>query len=518
MSIPTIRAALDWLLAVCDTDESNVLDIDPDRLVDAIAFARAALAAEPVGEGPSEEAIAEMAEELEWRRLPLAEGTGNSFFLDLALAILDRWGHPAAPPAPETPAEALAARPVAAMEICHGHQDGECHWEQCPQLRDSEPAATGRSCPLPLDPVDIERAALARWGHPAAPPVPDAGDVGERPTWEIVLQEDDCAPDARASFEHDFCRLSGGLDVGSFKSLAQYEERDCGMTQSWLLGDLVLSISADDPFYDVKKRKRPAAPPVPDAGEVREALADLENLELAFKQSFNCNVRTSRIRPVLLHYATLLQQRAAPAPPAPEVGKAVGSLIQPNCTDSFLIQRQDARITDLRAALRECGQAVGSLIQPNCTDSFLLHVPEEVRLAMAKAAPPAPEVGDVGEVVADLQCAAASYFNRGFSTDARRCRRAAALLQQQQHSLKLALLAQLNLLMEQPPAPAPAVVPVAIPGEQWDEDDGPCLWWRFPIAEPPWAGDPRDHDWRPGYYTHFTRLAIPLPQPNEAKL
>lgn len=31
---------------------------------------------------------------------------------------------------------------------CHACRDGECFWEQCPQLRDNEPAATGRHCPL----------------------------------------------------------------------------------------------------------------------------------------------------------------------------------------------------------------------------------------------------------------------------------------------------------------------------------------------------------------------------------
>ena len=48
---------------------------------------------------------------------------------------------------------------------------------------------------------------------------------------------------------------------------------------------------------------------------------------------------------------------------------------------------------------------------------------------------------------------------------------------------------------------------VAIPAEQWHEDDGPVLWWRFPIMdlEAPWAGTPNDSDW-PGYHTHFTRL------------
>ena len=46
---------------------------------------------------------------------------------------------------------------------------------------------------------------------------------------------------------------------------------------------------------------------------------------------------------------------------------------------------------------------------------------------------------------------------------------------------------------------------VAIPGEQWHEDDGPVLWWRFPIVEPPYSGTPNDCDW-PGSHTHFTRL------------
>ena len=30
----------------------------------------------------------------------------------------------------------------------HAHRDGECWWDLCPQLRDCEPEATGRHCPL----------------------------------------------------------------------------------------------------------------------------------------------------------------------------------------------------------------------------------------------------------------------------------------------------------------------------------------------------------------------------------
>lgn len=31
---------------------------------------------------------------------------------------------------------------------CHGASDGDCMWELCPQLRDGEPAKTGRHCPI----------------------------------------------------------------------------------------------------------------------------------------------------------------------------------------------------------------------------------------------------------------------------------------------------------------------------------------------------------------------------------
>lgn len=31
---------------------------------------------------------------------------------------------------------------------CHSANDGECHWDLCPQIRDNEPEASGRHCPL----------------------------------------------------------------------------------------------------------------------------------------------------------------------------------------------------------------------------------------------------------------------------------------------------------------------------------------------------------------------------------
>lgn len=44
--------------------------------------------------------------------------------------------------------------------------------------------------------------------------------------------------------------------------------------------------------------------------------------------------------------------------------------------------------------------------------------------------------------------------------------------------------------------------------ETWHDDDGPVLWWRPPVMEPPYAGSPSDDDW-PGYHTHWTPIIIP---------
>lgn len=70
--------------------------------------------------------------------------------------------------------------------------------------------------------------------------------------------------------------------------------------------------------------------------------------------------------------------------------------------------------------------------------------------------------------------------------------------------------------------------------DEWSEEDGPVLWWKFPIDEPPYCGTPLDcghtveivtrfmsggkvvekttrHNiggW-PGYHTHWTYFDLP---------
>jgi|SRR6185436_15923450 len=34
------------------------------------------------------------------------------------------------------------------LSICHAAKDGDCNWLLCPQIRDGEPAKSGRHCPL----------------------------------------------------------------------------------------------------------------------------------------------------------------------------------------------------------------------------------------------------------------------------------------------------------------------------------------------------------------------------------
>jgi hypothetical protein len=106
---------------------------------------------------------------------------------------------------------------------------------------------------------------------------------------------------------------------------------------------------------------RPATPPAPgEVGEVGQVATELQELA----EACDGTLAMARVQRLFTRAATLLEQ-------------------------------QEARIADLRAALAECGRAVGSLIQGNCSDSFLLQVPAEVQLAVARpargnASPPAP--------------------------------------------------------------------------------------------------------------------------------
>lgn len=50
--------------------------------------------------------------------------------------------------------------------------------------------------------------------------------------------------------------------------------------------------------------------------------------------------------------------------------------------------------------------------------------------------------------------------------------------------------------------------------EEWGEDYGDVLWWKFPIKEPPYVGSPLDEKW-PAYHTHWTPIVMPQPPKGE---
>ena len=54
----------------------------------------------------------------------------------------------------------------------------------------------------------------------------------------------------------------------------------------------------------------------------------------------------------------------------------------------------------------------------------------------------------------------------------------------------------------------------ARPLEEWGEDYGDVLWWKFPIEEPPYVGSPLDLNW-PAYHTHWTLIVMPQPPKGE---
>ena len=71
-----------------------------------------------------------------------------------------------------------------------------------------------------------------------------------------LLQEDDCAPDAREYFEKDFLKITE-MSLREFKILAFRQSPDDGYTETWTLGDFFLTHAADSPWYELYKIVNP---------------------------------------------------------------------------------------------------------------------------------------------------------------------------------------------------------------------------------------------------------------------
>lgn len=125
---------------------------------------------------------------------------------------------------------------------------------------------------------------------------------------------------------------------------------------------------------------------------------------------------------------------------------------------------------------------------------------EDVRRAGVNMASAAEEisrtVGFLGEYVGQLQRALDDHATR-----IEQALREAGLDERSDRAAERAMRAFLD-------APIAGSHHFAMPLDEWHDDDGPVLWWKFPIAEPPYAGTPNDSDW-PGYHTHWTRIDLP---------
>ena len=96
MSTPAIRAALERLVEIDDANSINGADPDTTAWPDAIAAARAALAAEPEGEGPGIDDIRELCTDNELLMFLDSSDfdTVEVAILEIVRAALTRWGRP----------------------------------------------------------------------------------------------------------------------------------------------------------------------------------------------------------------------------------------------------------------------------------------------------------------------------------------------------------------------------------------------------------------------------------------
>ena len=69
----------------------------------------------------------------------------------------------------------------------------------------------------------------------------------------LVLQQDDCAPDALEYFCANFKDLMG-MPVEAFKKASLRETFDEGRGLRWTRGDFMLEFHCEDPYYQLHDR------------------------------------------------------------------------------------------------------------------------------------------------------------------------------------------------------------------------------------------------------------------------
>ena len=98
--LPELRGMFERILCVARSSGGPAIgNIQlADRLIDAVVSWSDAALAQPEPEGVTEQDVAELAEDVEWKQLAQDEATRPSFLLEFARAVLARWGRPAIAP------------------------------------------------------------------------------------------------------------------------------------------------------------------------------------------------------------------------------------------------------------------------------------------------------------------------------------------------------------------------------------------------------------------------------------
>jgi hypothetical protein len=135
---------------------------------------------------------------------------------------------------------------------------------------------------------------------------------------------------------------------------------------------------------------------------------------------------------------------------------------------------RDPAMPELCARVEALEQLHKAVVELN--ERFSLE-PLEARVDALEAAQPAPEVGEVGELVVALRRLERRAMDEG-SNNGDRLSEAVEL-------------DRIATLLSQPPAPAPAVVPVAVAERPWEKGgwtdlDGEC-WWCPPDGPAYWS-------------------------------
>jgi hypothetical protein len=370
----------------------EVCDPYPREERGALTQSAPALAVVPVEKGPSINDIRELCVDIELLMFVDSSeyDTVVVAILEIARAVLARWGHPASVEAGEGLSDEEILR-IAAKELGY---EFTFKW-----------FLTGSNCLIletdPCELLNFARAIIPQLSHPATLPAPEVGEgrwsegvCGDGaailfdgvmiPVEEVVqaLNRAPTVPPAPETSNFDprliaLATTSEQIPSGLYSEhelqtewnaqadeFNQWESLDSSEQLAWAQAR---AIAAD-------RNGRPATLPAP------EVLSMALRLPLPLFAPPGQQAELAEVKELV----AALELDADRGDHFYELANTTAEQFRRVAT---LLQQQQARIAFLRYVLIDCGQAVGGLVNQSCSGSFLLDVATEVRLAVAKVAP-----------------------------------------------------------------------------------------------------------------------------------